>query len=181
MRSYYKIVCCFIAGVICFISFTASSQTEANREYQIKAVFLFNFIQFVEWPKDAFANDTAPFVIGILGNDPFDSYLVETVMGEKLGEHPVVVHRYDSPEEIKTCHILFIGKSDKQEIKEILDQLNDKNILTVSDTKGFGQLGGIITLVTQNGKIKLQVNTETAKEANLTLSSKLLRLAEIVY
>jgi hypothetical protein len=88
-----------------------SAQTAPSREYQIKAVFLFNFAQFVEWPPAAFRDSNSPLVIGVLGDNPFGTYLDETVRDEKVGNRPLEVQRYQRVDEIKTCHVLFIGPS----------------------------------------------------------------------
>src|SRR5438105_6292328 len=88
------------------------AQTAPSGEYQIKAVFLFNFAQFVDWPPKAFPEAQTPVVIGILGEDLFGSYLDETVRGEKVNDRPLVVQRYHRIGEIKTCHVLFISRSE---------------------------------------------------------------------
>lgn len=149
-------------------------------EYQLKAVFLFNFTQFVEWPPQAFAEANSPLVIGVLGNDPFGSYLDETVRGETVNGRPLAVQRYNSPEEIKNCHVLFISRSETARLPQILTSLKGKSILTVSDADSFNREGGIIRLATIANKIRLRIALETAKAANLTISSKLLRPADIV-
>ena len=66
-----------------------AAQTPRASEYQIKAVFLFNFAQFVDWPPGAFPDSTAPLVIGVLGDDPFGPYLDETVRGETVRGRPL--------------------------------------------------------------------------------------------
>jgi hypothetical protein len=157
-----------------------SAQTTVSREYQVKAVFLFNFAQFVDWPPDAFASPQAPLVIGVLGDDPFDGYLDETVRGEKVNNHPLVIQRYRWVEEIKSCHILFISQSASGRLEEILARLKSRNILTVSDAEDFARRGGMIRFVTENNKIRLRINVDAAKAAELTISSKLLRPARIV-
>lgn len=149
-------------------------------EYQLKAVFLFNFTQFVEWPPQAFAEANSPLVIGVLGNDPFGSYLDETVRGETVNGRPLTVQRYNSAEEIKNCHVLFISRSEAARLPQILTGLKGKSILTVSDADSFNREGGIIRLATIANKIRLRIALETAKAANLTISSKLLRPADIV-
>lgn len=155
-------------------------QSETPKEYQIKAVFLFNFTQFVEWPVTAFPEQNAPFVIGIVGPDPFGDYLDETVRGENLQGHPLVVKRFPSHDEVETCHILFIHESDKASIKRILEKVKDKPVLTVSDVTNFAKQGGMIRFVTENNKTRIQINLEAAKRAEVTISSKLLKLADIV-
>lgn len=156
------------------------AQSPASPEYQLKAVFLFNFAQFVEWPASAFPDSAAPLVIGVLGADPFGSYLDETVRGETVDEHPLVVRRFRSVDEITTCHILFVSRQEESRLTGILDSLKGRSVLTVSDADRFASRGGMIRFVTDHNRIRLRINLDAAKAAHLTLSSKLLRPAQIV-
>src|SRR5437899_638694 len=113
------------------------AQTAASREYSVKAVFLFNFAQFVEWPETAFPAAETPLVIGVLGEDPFGAYLDETVRGEKVNNRPLVIERYHRVEEIKTCHILFISRSETDRLEKIFAGLKGRNILMVGDSDRF--------------------------------------------
>jgi hypothetical protein len=161
-----------------------------DKEHQIKAVFLYRFAQFVEWPADSFAGENAPLVLGILGPDPFGAYLDEVVQGEKVGTHPIVIKRVGKPEEAAECHVLFISMTGLgaagpgaagpgPEAAERLSNFKGRRILTVGDTENFSQGGGMILFTTRNGKIRLRINMEAVRASNLSLSSKLLRLAEI--
>jgi uncharacterized protein DUF4154 len=155
-------------------------QTQQTPEYRVKAVFLFNFAQFVEWPPGAFPDSQAPVVIGVLGEDPFGSLLEETVRGEALGGRPFQVRRYHTVDEIKACQILFISRSESDRLQEILAGLKGRPILTVGDGEGFSVRGGMVRFVMDKNRIRLRINLEAAQAANLTISSKLLRSAEIV-
>lgn len=168
-------------GMLLFLSFASAhmkAQTTADRAYQVKAVFLYHFSQFVEWPPTAFSSSSDPFVIGILGNDPFGSYIDETVAGEDMGGHPMMVQRYHDIKDISNCHILFINTGD--DAAPVLTALGNRSILTVSDNANFARQGGMIRFFTVNNKVRLRINPSAAKAANLIISSKLLRLAEIV-
>jgi hypothetical protein len=158
----------------------ASAKTAISREYEIKTVFLFNFAQFVDWPPEAFANPQAPLVIGVLGDDPFDGYLDETVRGEKVNNRPFVVRRYRRAEDIDVCHVLFIGRTEHRKLEHILAVLKGRSILTVGDMEGFARDGGIIRFVTENNRIRFRIDEDAAQSVHLIISSKLLRLAEIV-
>lgn len=149
-------------------------------EYELKAVFLFNFSQFVDWPDSAFESAESPFVIGVLGEDPFGPILDAVVEGESVRGRPMAVRRYRSTKEIEDCHILFISRSERQALDQILADLESRSILTVGDLEGFGSRGGMITLVSRTQRIRLQINLEAARRVNLAISSKLLRPAEIV-
>jgi YfiR/HmsC-like len=149
-------------------------------EYQVKAVFLFNFAQFVEWPTSAFPHPNAPFVIGVLGQDPFGGNLDEVVRGESVNKRPLAVARFHDVAEVRDCQILFISATELPHLEEILAALKGRSILTVTDANDPGERGVMIALVTQDSKIRLRIDLQAAKAGNLTISSKLLRPAEIV-
>jgi hypothetical protein len=149
-------------------------------EYQVKAVFLFNFAQFVEWPASAFRRPDAPFVIGVLGTDPFGPDLDQAVRGESVNKHPLMVERYKSAEDIGDCQILFIPAAELAHLSEILAALKGRSVLTVTDSKDTAQRGVMIGLITKDSRIRLRIDVEATKAGNLVVSSKLLRPAEIV-
>jgi hypothetical protein len=156
------------------------SSTSVNREYQLKAVFLFNFTQFVEWPSSTFSSQNSPIIIGILGNDPFGSYLDETVSDEKVNGHPIVVKRYSAIGQAENSHVLFINLSQPSDRIQALEALKGKSILTVGEAPNFISEGGMIKFIMANNKIQFQINPEAARASDLMISSKLLRLAQVV-
>ena len=151
-----------------------------SSEYQVKAAYLFNFGQFVEWPLQAYDSPNAPFVIGVVGDDPFGNTLDEVVAGESLGGHPLVVRRFEKTEDISACNILFIGRSEAARLDETLKLLKGRSVLTVTDIAGAERRGAIIVLVNDNNRIRMRINVAAAKASNLVISSKLLRPAEVV-
>ncbi|HKX27064.1 MAG TPA: YfiR family protein [Blastocatellia bacterium] len=171
---FWMMICCCAVQSAVF-----QGRDQAFREYDVKAVFLYNFTQFVGWPPTAFADDSAPIVIGVLGADPFGKSLEETVRNEVIRNRRLIVQRYARVEEIKTCHILFISQSETGRLDQILPQLKVRSILTVGEGEGFTQRGGMIGFVTEKNKVRLRINLAAAKEGNLIISSKLLRVAEI--
>lgn len=149
-------------------------------EYQLKAVFLFNFAQFIEWPPAALPPANAPFVIGVLGRDPFGGELDDVVRAESVKQHPLAVERYRNVTEVRDCQILFIAASELAHLDTVLAALKGRSILTVTDADAAAPSGVMIELVRQENRIKLRIDLQAAKESNLTISSKLLRPAEIV-
>jgi hypothetical protein len=147
---------------------------------EVEAVFLFNFSQFVDWPPQAFPDPDSPIVIGVLGSDPFGAALDDVVRGEMVKGRPLVVRRFQHVEQLTDCHILFVSRSERARLDPIVQTLKGRSILTVSDLDGFASGGGVIGFVLVENKIRLRVNLDAAHEAGLTLSSKLLRPAQIV-
>jgi YfiR/HmsC-like len=178
LRPRAWLFCMWLA--IAVLAIGSPRATAAPSEYQVKAVFLFNFAQFVDWPATAFSSADAPFVIGVLGQDPFGSQLDEVVRGESVNKRPLVIERYRDVAEIHNCNILFIGSAESQHLDEILVALKGRSILTVSDADPAGQRGVMIRLVNESNRIRLRIDVAAAKAGNLTISSKLLRPAEIV-
>lgn len=168
------------AGLAVLAARPADAQTVRASAPEVQAVFLFNFAQFVDWPAEAFPDPQAPLVIGILGKDPFGSFLDETVQGETVRGRSFRIDRYRRVEEVKDCHILFISRSEAKRVDGILAALKGRPILTVSNGEDFDQAGGIIRFILDKSKIRLSVDLEAAQAARLTFSSKLLRSAGIV-
>jgi len=151
-----------------------------SREYPLKAVFLLNFARFTDWPTNAFNGPDSPLVIGVLGADPFGSVLDLAIKDEQVKGRKFVVARYSRLSDVGACHILFISQSEAQHLDKIETTLKARPILTVSDIDRSADDGVCEQFVTENNKIRLRTNTDSLKDANLTMSSKLLRLAEII-
>ncbi|MGZ5543365.1 MAG: YfiR family protein [Limisphaerales bacterium] len=149
-------------------------------EYKLKAVFLFRFTDYVAWPPQAFERDKRPFVIGIFGNDPFDGFLDETVRGETVKGHAVEVRRFKSLDEITSCNMLYVSNSAGGRLSEIFARVKGRPILTVSDIPEFATRGGMIRFVKNGSRVGFRINVDAAKEAGLSISAKLLQMAQIV-
>lgn len=156
------------------------AQTPAAVEaHELKATFLFNFTQFVAWPDEAFVSPQSTIIIGILGSDPAGDFLKDLIAGEKVQGRPLVVAYYKNVRDVKKPHILYIREKRKERLAWMMKRLAGRNILTVGDADAFLQQGGIIRFRTISNKITLEINPENARAANLKISAKLLRLAEI--
>ena len=167
----------FGAAIVLMLA-SASAQTANVPEYQAKAGFLLNIAQFVNWPSQS---SDAPFVIGILGDDPFGSYLDETVRGQKVNNRSLSVQRFRRRVDSRPCTILFISQSERDRVGQILSNLKGRAVLTVSDIDGFTDLGGMIQLFTENNSIRMRINLGAVKASDLRVSSKLLRVAEVAH
>lgn len=149
-------------------------------EDAVKAVFLFNFAHFVEWPPGIFASAEQPFVIALAGGEQLLPALEETVQGERVEGHPLRVKPMQAGLAGSAGHILFIGQSRAAQLPAILAGLPRSGTLTVSDVPGSAQRGVMIEMVNERNRIRLRINLEAARLAGLTISSNLLRPAEIV-
>jgi hypothetical protein len=150
-----------------------------SREYQLKAVFIYNFAQFTTWPDKAFASDKAPFVVGIIGPDPFGDALHGVMDGKSIAGHPVVFKHFAFADEVGDCQLLFVPASENDKLEAIFKKIADRPILSVGETAEFPGAGGTIRFFIDDNKIHFEVNLDSANKAGLKISSKLLSLAKI--
>src|SRR5689334_12052726 len=163
-------------------SIAQASDASESSEYLIKAGFIYNFAKFVEWPANAFAQPDSPIVIGVLGTDPFGNTLDRIVEDKKVGTRGFIVRRYKwnkDLKELKECKILFVSASERAHIDEIVDSVKGLPILTVGETPGFAERGGVIRFTLEDNRVRFEVNVEAAHQADLNISSRLLTLAKI--
>lgn len=190
------------------ILYAAEPESAPTKEYQVKAAFIYNFIKFVDWPKEAGQeskekagnDDTAkPITIGIIGTNPFGEAL-EAITKKRIRNRKVVLkhfpgfaknsvryrkgnetkYEYKDEDALKACHVLFVGSSESKYCKEIIDIVKDNCVLTIGETKDFLEDGGIVGFVTEEKKVRFGINLIAAERANLKIRSKLLRLAKRV-
>jgi hypothetical protein len=162
-------------------AFSVSAQLVRPSEAELKAAFVYNFIKFTEWPAEEMANKNEPFVVSVLGKDPFGAALDKTIEGESFHQKPIVVRRFSRMEEsVGNSQVIFISASEESNLPAILKVLEGQAILTVSEIENFAQRGGMIKLAKESNKLVFEINVDVAKRAKLAMSAQLLRLARIV-
>jgi hypothetical protein len=165
--------------LVALSSAVVSADQHKAGEYQVKALFLYNFLNFVEWPAGSSFNSSPAINVCIVGDDPFDDALDsirnETVKGKRLA-----IRNFRPFDEPEGCHLLFIPASEKGHAGQILRSVREANVLTVSDTVEEGRQGAIISFFIEQKKVRFAISIEAAQKAGLKISSKLLRLAKIV-
>lgn len=174
-----KLVCMILLNV--FISDTIADGSGTSLEYHVKAGFLGNFARFIRWPATAFPKSNTPYIIGILGDDPFGPVIDQAIEGFTVEARSLIVKRYNNTTSLEFCHILFISRSQKTNLDNILAQLQKVPTLTVSDINGFCKKGGMINFIHFENNIRFEINASASQKARLKLSSNLLALAKAIY
>jgi YfiR/HmsC-like len=116
----------------------------------------------------------------VLGRDPFGEALSGIVRGRSISGHSIVRAQVQSPAEARSCHVLFISRSDPETLKPALDHLRGLPILTVGESADFLPLGGMINFVLDHDRVRFEINLAAAEQHRLKLSSKLLAVARVV-
>ncbi|PYX78736.1 MAG: DUF4154 domain-containing protein [Acidobacteria bacterium] len=165
-----------LALVVLLVATPALCGQSPPTEYQVKAAYLYNFGKFVEWPANMTVSDSS-FNICVLGQDPFGPTFGTTIAGENIRGKNVLLKRLSKAQEAFGCHILFISSSEQVHLKDILAALDKASVLTVSDMPQFTRRGGMIQFVTEENRVRFEVNLTSAERNGLTLSSQLLKVA----
>ncbi len=162
-----------------------AADVDAGKAAKVKAGYLYNFIKFVQWPGRAFAKPDAPVRIAIVGSLQIAGLLKEAVVGETVQGRALDVVSFEKLEQVTTdqltsFHLVFVADGDRAAQDTAIQILKDKPVLTVSDGDRFARRGGMIELFLKETRIAMRVNSKAAENSKLEISSKLLRLAEIV-
>ncbi|WP_019030036.1 YfiR family protein [Colwellia piezophila] len=161
------------ACLFCFLQ--QNAYAEKAPEYQLKATFTFHFLDFTIWPSSKNDDKT----ICIIGRNPFNDHLQQLANLAKKN-HKVFIKHIATLNDTYDCHILFISRSETNEISKILEKLASRPILTVSDISSFAANSGMIELSRKSNKTKLIINLNSVKRAGLKLNSNLIDLAQVV-
>jgi len=149
-------------------------------EHEVKASFVYTVAKFVEWPERSFEGPGAPLVFEVLGEDPFEAALENTVQGKTVNGHPVEVIRAGGASDLLPCHVLYVGRSQAGRLQEVLDRVQGGTVLTVGELERFAQDGGVLGLRLEQNMIRFEVNVDAAERAHLSISSKILKLGKVV-
>lgn len=147
---------------------------------QLKAVFVVNFLRFVDWPPANVAPAPAPLVVAVLGDRTFVENLRDYAASQSVSGHAIEVKSVDRPEDARGAHVLFIGGSESANLPAIVKIAEASALLTVGDTDGFARAGVILNLYTVDQRVRIEANPSAASRTGLRLSAHLLRIARIV-
>jgi hypothetical protein len=153
-----------------------NAQAQSLEEHDAKAAFVLKLVNFVQWPSEQH-ND---LVIGFIGADATGDALQRLASGKSVNGRGIVVRRLGLDGDLKACQVIFVGASERKNTPSVLERLRGTSVLTVGESDGFGQHGGIVNLLLNEGRIRFEVNAHAAERAHLQISSRLLSLATIV-
>ena len=156
----------------------AEAQSPIN-ESQVKAMFVYNFLKFVEWPADSHRTSD-PFVVLIIGDGPTADATEQFLESKTIGDQKVIVRRTRWDQPLDGARAAFVVESDGKRLHRILDAARSAAVLTIGEGEGFTTRGGVISLLVEDRKVRFDVDTTAAMVAGLRVSSKLLALTHAV-
>lgn len=167
----------FVASLLMPLSVAAGEEPEVSKEYQVKAAYLFNFVKYVEWPADRFANAESPIVVGVLGRNPFATEFDRIVENRTVNGRAVRLRELRTPDEAGQVHLLFVPAGEEMLFGDVAGSLQSVAVVTVGESDRFTTLAGMITFTRAADKVRFSINLATADHARIKISAQLLKLA----
>jgi hypothetical protein len=172
---------CFVATSVFLTGTPCSAQSSGVAEYGVKAIFLYDFAKFVDWPPSSRTNERAPLNLCIVGTDPFGGMLDNIVRGQRINEREIAIRRANRSDDLRSCQIVFVSRAENKYLPAIVDSLRGSSSLLVGESQDFAQRGGQIQLYLQDDSVHFAINVDAVQRAHLSISSGVLALARIVH
>ena len=206
MRKSYWLIILLLLGIGIRVTDGAQTKSAAQKEHEIKAAFIYNFLKFIDWPEDTADKEKTVaesdkkngtvITLGIIGEKEYFSAF-KVSQGKKVKDKKIqVVYLSEKdinakyPKSLKNCTVLFFhaqhdkkrGKDEsyQYDLKKILALIKGKSVLTIGETKGFLEQGGMINFVVAEKKIRFEINLVALEQAKLKARAQLLKLAKRV-
>ena len=149
-------------------------------ESQVKAMFVYNFLKFVEWPSNPSVGARDPFVVLIIGEGETADATERFLESKTIGERPLVVRRIRWDQSVAGARAVFVLERDERKLHRVLEAADAAGVLTIGEGESFTTSGGVIGLLVEDRRMRFDVDTSAAQSAGLRVSSKLLALTRVV-
>jgi hypothetical protein len=167
------------AALLLALAGAAQAANPDDLELKVKAAFLFNFAKFTTWPPSKLKSDSN-LLLCVQGASAIGAVLEDTVRGRSIAGHPIDVLQSPRSEDLRRCHIVYIGATGDSRIAQELEALANNGVLTVHEADE-AQPGGVIRFfLSDAGRVRFEVNVTAASREQLALSSKLLEVSKVV-
>jgi len=174
------VACSCLLGCLTTASAAVSvTNSLADDERLFKAAFIYNFAKLTSWPENTWKNTDAPLILCTAGNDQLAGDLSQ-LAGKVIKGRSVSTNSLESGQDPAKCHVLYIAMSETENYKKILKSVTHHPVLSISEIPGFVQAGGLIELYRENQRTRFLIDLGKARQLNLQISSRLLRLATVV-
>ena len=179
-RVHRVFILCFAVWASCRLPVSLAEETDCALEYRVKAAFIYNFSNYVDWPAGTFLESDGAFIIGVMADEPVVNVFEENLKAKTVDDRRVLVKHFAGWEGVSECQALFVAANRSVGLAESLAQLAKAPVLTVGEVDKFLDAGGMINFKTVDGRIRFEINRDAAEAAGLQISSQLLKLATSV-
>ena len=190
IHNNYKMILILLT-LCCMPLLHLNAASSSNKEYKVKAAFIYNFAKYVTWPESSFETQESKLVIGVVGKNPFGTALDKTLKGKKIHNREIQIKYFKKPQDITKTHILFVSNTEKGNVSKIASKVQGNSTLTISDMKNlinrsnfcifsFINNKGMLGFIKEKNRVRFQIDLKAIRKENLKVSAKLLKLAQKV-
>jgi hypothetical protein len=172
-----------VAAAALLVALLVSGQrltAQRGLEYEVKAAYLYNIVNFVTWPPDAVSPLADPLRVCVFGDDPFGALLNRAMQGGTAAMRPIVVDRLADVSAVTMCDLVFVAGGNTDRIDRVVKATGQRPVLTVGEAPDFLRRGGMIAFVVDGGRVRFDINLSAAAARGLMLSSRLLQVARTI-
>jgi hypothetical protein len=149
-----------------------------QKDYKAYSLYVYNFMKYIEWPEEESKGD---FIIGVFGESPINSELKNLALNKKLKGRNIVLRKFNSPEEINNCHLLYVTTSNNKLIKSICVQFKDKSTLIIGEREGGVYSGAALSFfISDEDELNFDINKKELENHRLKIASSLVNLGHVV-
>jgi hypothetical protein len=156
------------------------TQSQTLTEHQVRAAYLYNFVKFVEWPDGTFKDESEAILIGLFKDDPVKEELESIIKGRTIDSRPIRIKLLGNSKDADECHVVYLADAERRHQISTINMLGSKPVLTISDADYFCRIGGMIRFFVHENRFRLEINRTAVDRAQLEISAKILRVAEII-
>ena len=156
-----------ILGLVA-LSITAKAQDE-----KFKALFMYNFTKYIEWPQNKQSGD---FVIGVIGNPAIVGELNAIAQRKTVGSQAIKIKEISASDEVTKMHIVYVAESKSADAADIAGKVKGKGVVLITDKPGLAQSTSGINYIKKDGKQSFEVNQNHLNEFGVKVSSQLILL-----
>ena len=171
---------CLTAGAVLPPPGASVASADEAMEYKVKAASLYHFVNYTTWPKEAFEHESSPFVLAVVGKDPFGAVLEETMRGKKYAGREIRIVRVEALDDLPKAHLLFLAGSHAKQIGKLMVGIGGTPVLVVGDTGGLAEAGALVNFYLEAKRTRFEVNEDAVKRSGLTINPEMLKLARLV-
>lgn len=152
--------------------FAANTATKADK---VKAAIVYKLTKFITWPEKK-----QTLALCIIGSGAINSELLKINHKLSMGRRISVTHKIPTAPLEKLCDVVYIHSTKMDLISDIIKKLQNKPVLTISDSENFVYQGGVIGLLRTGSRIRFAISKNATRNAGISISSQLMRLAKAV-
>jgi hypothetical protein len=144
---------------------------------KIKAVFLYNFTRYFEWPDSKKENNFIIYVVG--KNENLITELKNLAKSKKVGNQDIEIKNSASFDPTVYSHIIYFTPDILKPVSDAASKNKNKGALVVAETPGACKSGASINFIYNENKLKFEYSKNTAVKAGLKTNDDFKALAAI--